>query len=449
MFCLKTITLLTIIILTSLVYTISGKTCTLDYIPSNGRVKSFKYPHQVLHMGAKLPENSKIIYKCNNKFTITNDITINTCINGKWSETILPKCEIYCSKQALTSTTIGPTFCQYNNELEKRNCKNFVPPGTKVTLNCLNGYEYLENTNPIDRICENNGKWNLPLIECKPICGIKTNRKYPHKVPRRFYETTKNNVLPWHTSIYKYKLIDGITVPIKICGGTIISSDIVISAASCFWNSTTHKILDESNFFITVGGTYNSNYTNGYIQMIKIEKIYHMIDNESDKIYYGDIVLLKLLRSIVFRYYVRPICIDSNVKLNEIDSPSNFDGQTISYNAQHRMRIANLTTVDSSVCNDTRWDQFCAINYNRKKDMISQSDIGNGFVFSKTIKNQERFFLKGVLNNDNINNTNNDNEDNSNKIICGHKNYCYFTNVQIYYNFIQSVISKVDLLLKF
>ncbi|KOB68747.1 Hemolymph protein 14 [Operophtera brumata] len=64
-------------------------------------------------------------------------------------------------------------------------------------------------------------------------------------------ERVKRGELPWHAGIYR----KNVTSYEQICGGSLISKRVVISAAHCFWTDL-EKQLPASQFAVAVGKLY-------------------------------------------------------------------------------------------------------------------------------------------------------------------------------------------------
>lgn len=75
--------------------------------------------------------------------------------------------------------------------------------------------------------CRSDGKWNYSTFKCEPICGVQTPKAQQFIVQGHEANITE---APWNVAIYK---TSGFGKEL-ICGGTIITERIVISASHCF-----------------------------------------------------------------------------------------------------------------------------------------------------------------------------------------------------------------------
>lgn len=127
----------------------------------------------------------------------------------------------YCDYIPLNKISITPA-CEYNDR--GINCKQLLPPGTRVTINCAVGYARPENiTVPDIIVCDRFGEWNAHPWQCNEVCG-EVGYNIPNVVGGR--ETNVYEV-PWQAAIYIYQETNRQYE--FICGGSIISSKIVVS----------------------------------------------------------------------------------------------------------------------------------------------------------------------------------------------------------------------------
>ncbi|OWR52542.1 pattern recognition serine proteinase precursor, partial [Danaus plexippus plexippus] len=121
---------------------------------------------------------------------------------------------------ASRTTTSGPTSANYDNEIDE-------------------------------------GDWRMASVDtigfqAQPVrpkkCGTITPEGIQLVIGGR---SAKRGELPWHAGIYS-KLF---TPYMQICGGSLISTTTIISAAHCFW-SDTKKLLPASEYAVAVGKLY-------------------------------------------------------------------------------------------------------------------------------------------------------------------------------------------------
>ena len=176
---------------------------------------------------------------------------VKDCLNSKTELLMCPYKEI--SGMSITA------LCEFDNS--EIDCTDNLLPGTKATAHCHTGY-----TNPAGDVnseltCLASGQWNDTAIKCEPECGVITKFygwKYAYglfgffvlNLFFKFQNISGTDVhdVPWHVGIYQDD--------IQICGGTIISERVVISAAHCFSQETNgqHEI-DYSRYKVAAGKT--------------------------------------------------------------------------------------------------------------------------------------------------------------------------------------------------
>lgn len=81
-------------------------------------------------------------------------------------------------------------------------------------------------------------------------------------------ETNDIILTPWHVGVFDNSTIISNDFE-QICGGTIIDSNIILSAAHCFYDRPNSRVHDASNYIIGAGKTYRNFYA--------LEKFAHFI----------------------------------------------------------------------------------------------------------------------------------------------------------------------------
>lgn len=161
----------------------------------------------------------------------------------------------------------------YNGEKQVI-CNDQISPGYIAKIECAFGY-----VKPIGRgfnselRCNADGQWSNYKQNCEMECGkLSSDDVTAFSIGGKSVNITKT---PWHVGIYvsfgedsnyKYQ-----------CGGTIISSNVVLSAAHCFWDESSMSTYSESLFTVVAGKyyrDYNSNEEYFQPQKVNIKEIH-------------------------------------------------------------------------------------------------------------------------------------------------------------------------------
>ena len=96
-----------------------------------------------------------------------------------------------------------------------------------------------------------------------------------------------------------------------ICGGSLISTKIIVTAAHCIWpkRDSVQKKPEEASFYL---GKFNLDSLHGeknYIMSGVTQFIIHPQWNSNDDRYDADIAVVVLVRTISFNKFIKPICL--------------------------------------------------------------------------------------------------------------------------------------------
>jgi len=224
---------------------------------------------------------------------------------GQWQPSIDKLCLRKCQPMMSDSLDIK---CTLNGQTV--DCSKPSIPGTKLRPKCKithslpNGQ--IETT--IDLICYPDGNWSGRLYICIPYCGRTTI-----KAEKLIFNGTiaKYGEAPWNVGIYRMQN----NTYDMICGGTLISSNLIVSAAHCFWEKgiTDRKIKNNGMYKVAVG-KYKRDISikdNEFTQIIDVGLIFIKDDYDGD---YGnqavDIAVIVLPTKITLSTVVAPACVD-------------------------------------------------------------------------------------------------------------------------------------------
>lgn len=373
----------------------------------------------------------------------------NDCFDGTDESAIIcfslkcPKCSntITCPSIAATA---GIQFhridatCLWNDRTIS--CSNILP-GTTMTYRCKDHYrpQTAQDSNNDWNLCQADGTWLRDFLKCEPVCGRLTQ-----VIPLITNGWSTAKTLPWHASLYiaENNKKESITF---VCGGTLISEAVIITAAHCVWRIKTEDLR------IVIGnsklnyGDYDD-FTARHFSAKQI--ITHPVYVDRLGNYGSDIALIQLDDNVELDDYILPICIDWN--FNEImsyehGSPSvgivaGF-GLTINLTFSDNMQIASMPIVSNEQCIDgNRSDfrkyitvsTFCAGWANGTN--TCNGDSGAGLVFPM-INVPDRYFLRGIV------------SLSQRKLFTDHcdpEQYTIFTKVDIYMKWIENVLNNIN-----
>uniref|UniRef100_A0A0C9PLQ9 LFC_1 protein n=1 Tax=Fopius arisanus TaxID=64838 RepID=A0A0C9PLQ9_9HYME len=346
--------------------------------------------------GDLVPNTSVLTYTCDNGF-VRNGSAVSVCLNDSWY--MPPSCLKTCPP--LESTSVDIT-CKLRGS--KVACDAPVEPATHATLACKPSYKIPLTEDPAYReiTCTRKGSWDRILFRCLPKCGT-TIAHGSTLVVNGF--TAKVGVFPWHVGIYEKKSRH---VYEQICAGTLINSNLVVSAAHCFYDDSINEPKPVSKFYAAAGKHYRSwSRDEDYAQKSRIERI------NIAKRYIGargnfaqDIALLELKTPFELTDLVHPVCLDwDNVLEREHLQVGRYGkavgwGKTENGEASEELRGINVPFVSFDQCvadvpEDFRGyitpDKFCA-GY-RNGSSLCEGDSGGGLFF----ESNGLWYLRGIV----------------------------------------------------
>ncbi|XP_060869942.1 uncharacterized protein LOC132944543 isoform X7 [Metopolophium dirhodum] len=280
-------------------------TCVLPKV--EGVVYTYEYSNESLSHGTLINHGVTVNENCTFGYHNVYPNSFRVCqINGKWKTAYDKLCLKMCPPQLSDSLDIK---CTYNGK--KTNCSNLSIPDTIAIPKCKDTYSLPNGKieTPIELHCQSNGLWDKELYICEPDCGrpfIKT------QILINNGETANVGTAPWNVAIYKKKS----NYEFK-CGGSIISRNLVVSAAHCFWEKgMPYTIIIIDDLYKVAVGKYYKNFKifdNEYPQIINVDRIL-MQDGYNGFFghYAVDIAVIVLQNSVFFSNGITPVCMDWN-----------------------------------------------------------------------------------------------------------------------------------------
>ncbi|XP_067836032.1 chymotrypsin-like elastase family member 2A [Heptranchias perlo] len=153
---------------------------------------------------------------------------------------------------------------------------------------------------------------------------------------------------PWQVSIqFHYRGTNW-----HICGGIIIDTRWVLTAAHCFLNQKTIAQL-----WAVVIGLHQKTQFSAHTRIVKVKRIIVHDQFHSDTLN-NDIALLQLQKEIVYSDYVQPICVPINSSLAadvNLCFISGWGALEVDGPASDILQEAEVNLIPTKVCNQRAW----------------------------------------------------------------------------------------------
>ncbi|XP_067000497.2 venom peptide isomerase heavy chain [Anabrus simplex] len=191
-----------------------------------------------------------------------------------------------------------------------------------------------------------------------------------------------------------------------ICGASLISTQLVLSAAHCFWNDGKDIPLDQ--YRLSAGNFYRELNADSNSQKMEIKKvIFHERYRDYNLNYAHDIVIIQLAQEVLLTDLISPIMIDWSPYFEDNDLRGQF-GTVVGWGFTELdepsvTRIAVvLPFVDFDECYEVvphefhsflTADKFCAGL--RNGTAVCPGDSGGGLAFFNATRNQ--WYLRGIV----------------------------------------------------
>ncbi|XP_060872108.1 uncharacterized protein LOC132946242 [Metopolophium dirhodum] len=282
--------------------------CVLPTI--EGVIYSYEDSNKILSHGSLIDRHVNVIENCEVGYHKASHHSFRFCLGkGKWLSSSDKLCIKMCPPLESDSLDIE---CTHNGMYA--NCTNPSKPETIAKPSCKplytapNGLE----KEPLELLCMPNGTWNKELYRCNPKCG-KINTINNGMIMGG--GTASNGTAPWNVGVYQFNKTISNDYDL-ICGGSIISPNLVVSAAHCFWEKgmLSHKIsVNDGQYKIAVG-KYSRNITkidNEFTKIMNVESV-HLNENYRGYSWFhaDDISIVVLQNTISFNILVLPCCVD-------------------------------------------------------------------------------------------------------------------------------------------
>ncbi|GBP33274.1 Modular serine protease [Eumeta japonica] len=343
--------------------------CLLPEYPVDGK-------YFVLNKRDSVPgetqETLSLEYVCNGDSKIVGSKKVY-CINGAWSSE-LPK----CVREYSPSPTLRDRKWRMNRTVVNANHQDDVD----------------------DVPDERNDDGNRSFWGVR--CGFITNTGTANG---------SSSLLPWRAGVY-----DRNTSPHRHeCSGTIVATNLVVSAASCFW-SNADGVLPASRFAVAAGKFYSGwdDQRDMFVQKSDVDKIAVPTRFRGELAdFQSDIALLFLTKPVEYNDYVAPICMDFDIVMEEQQlKPNNvgklgvWGGTDENVGESSGLKIKNIAYVDINKCITDASPEFRAYITSDKicaaasdGTEVCESHKGEGLAFPATDEktNLVNYYLRGIV----------------------------------------------------
>lgn len=326
--------------------------------------------------------------------------------------------------------------CEWNDR--QMSCAQFIFPETKVWYSCKDHFtsKSARDANNDWNLCQADGTWLRDVLECKPNCGRLTV-----DIPSIANEWKFSDVFPWHASLF---VVENNQKPKYICGGTLISEAVVVTAAHCVW-----KIKAE-DLHIGLGNLspefeHPDDFAARFYTVRDI--IVHSTYLGQLGHYGSDIALVEIAQIIEIDEIISPICI--NWQSDDISTHMESEslglvvslGSVNSSSANDNFHVTKIPIISNEKCIDRKpaefqkfvtFTTFCAGWADGSG--VCNGDSGSGFIIANP-NDSNRYFLQGIV------------SLSSRQLSTGHcdpNQYRIFTKVGIYAQWIESHLNRIN-----
>lgn len=356
---------------------------------------------EIVREGGVLQEGGTYDYKCPPRHMLTgaqNDI----CTRGKLASEAKndpPICSRRCDSRVVNRITTQ-AVCKYKNKIVS--CDG-IKLGTTANIEC--SYGYVEPEGQIHTItCLESGDWDNEPLPCVSDCGSIPARLQEFMIGG--HETTVINV-PWQAAIYKKNQSGGFE---HICGGSIITANLVVTAAHCLWDGTLHRKKNPNLFMVSVGKTQRDYHIKETMFAPQSSSIleYQIADyfEGNDHSYIADIAVLVLKDPVKFKKIISPICLERRSHENW-EIKSDLLGTIAGWGSDETgqpsasLKYIDLPSISKSDCqalvgvdykSSVTADKFC-VSSDEQKNTLCTGDSGGGFA----VKRNNKYYLEGAV----------------------------------------------------
>ncbi|XP_014356689.2 modular serine protease-like [Papilio machaon] len=226
-------------------------------------------------------------------------------------------------------------------------------------------------------------------------------------------ETARNGEIPWHAGIYfKDPSVNSYQ---QICGGSLVSTTVVLSAAHCFWNEVTKRLENKHNYAVAVGKLYRDwdhvkderFVQKSNISKIAVPKLYRGIELD----YHHDIAVVIVTKPFEYKLHISPVCLDFRPDFNNEQLQSGQLGKAAGWglttkyrgSESQELKVIELPYEDLDRCINLTsrqlkhyvvYDKICAGSLDG--EALCRGDSGGGLAFLSEVSGVSRYYLRGI-----------------------------------------------------
>lgn len=319
--------------------------------------------------------------------------------------------------------------CEWNGR--QMPCTLSILPGTRVTYACKDHFrpKSTRDRNNDWNLCQADGTWLRDILECEPNCGQLSTRM-------SMITNASPQTMPWHASIF---VVENSQQPKYICGATLISETVLVTAAHCVWKSKAKDLL------VALGNVrteydHPDDYLARYYVVNEIKTYINYLDQLSN--YEADIALIELTQRVDIDKIILPICIDWN--LNDVKSQETIDEIGVAVSLKNSSSNGDLHVTKMPIVPDEQCvtkqspglrkyltiTKFCAGFANGNS--VCNGDSGTGLT---VLRSYDRYYLKGIVS---------VGPRKKSTDYCDPDQYTIFTKVGIYVKWIENYLKQIN-----